>query len=163
MYPTAFASVLPIRRQSSVFVTCHRALKVLLPTCRKIVVDPSTCTALPPNALIFTVGGARVSHSCLQSFIAWLRPITLHPAPVSTSQSICSIAEFFALDIHAGRMCSEFLSLSWQILVVSICSFLIETCGMSASFRDMKNGGGQGRWSAVFSEGCIEIGVVFRL
>ena len=97
MYPIAFASVLPIRRQSSVFV------KVLLPTCRKIVMDPSTCTALPPNALIFTVGGARASHSCLQSFFAWLRPITLHPAPVSTSQSICSIAEFFALDIHAGR------------------------------------------------------------
>ena len=125
--------------------------------------DPSTCTALPPNALIFTVGGARASHSCLQSFFAWLRPITLHPAPVSTSQSICSIAEFFALNIHAGRMCSEFLSLSWQISVVSICSFLIETCGMSASFRDMKNGGGQGRWSAVFSDGCTEIGVVFRL
>ena len=145
------------------FVTWHRALKVLLPTCRKIVMDPSTCTTLPPNALIFTVGGARASHSCLQSFFAWLRPITLHPAPVSTSQSICSIAEFFALDIHAGQMCSEFLSLSWQISVVSICSFLIEACGMSASFHDMKNGGGQGRWSAVFSDGCIEIGVVFRL
>ena len=113
MYPIAFPSVLPIRRQSSVFVTWHRALKALLPTCRKNVMDPSTCTALPPNALIFTVGGVRASHSCLQSFFAWLRPIMLHPAPVSTSQSICSIAEFFALDIHAGRMCSEFLSLSW--------------------------------------------------
>ena len=88
------------------FVTWHRALKVLLFTCRKIVIDPNTCTALPPNAFILTVGGLRVIHSCLQSFFACLRPITLHPVPVLTSQSICSISESFDLDIHAGQMCS---------------------------------------------------------
>ena len=68
-----------------------------------------------------------------------MRPITLCHIPVSTSQSICLIAESFDLDIHTGQIFSEFLSLSWQISVISICSFLIEACGMSASFLDMKN------------------------
>ena len=141
MYPIVFASVLPIRRQSSVFVTWHRTLKVLLFTCRKIVIDPNTHT-FPPNAFILNVGGLRVSHSCLQSFFACLRPITLHPAPVSTSQSICSISESFDLDIHAGQMCSEFLSLSWQTSVVSVCIIFTEVWGTFASFLDTKNGGG---------------------
>ena len=160
MYPIAFASVLPIRRQSSVFVTWHRALKVLLFTCRKIVIDPNTCTALPPNAFILTVGGLRVSHSCLQSFFACLRPITLHPAPVSTSQSICSISESFDLDIHAGRMCSEFLSLSRQTSIVSVCIIFTEVWGMFASFLDIKNGSG---WADILLYGCTEMGEVLRL
>ena len=121
MYPIAFASVLSIRRQLSVFVTWQRALKVLLPTCRKTVMDPSAFTALPPNTLIFTVGGSRASHSFLQSFFAWLTPIMLHPVTVSTSQSICSITESFALDIHAGQMCSEFLPLVGRF---QLCPFV---------------------------------------
>ena len=160
MYPKVFANALPIRRQSSVFVTWHRALKVLLFTCRKIVIDPNTCTALRPNAFILTVSGLRVSHSHLQSFFACLRPITLHPAPVSTSQSICLISESFDLDIHAGQMCSEFLSLSWQTSIVSVCIIFTEVKGMFVSFLDMKNGGG---WANILLYGCAEIGQVLRL
>ena len=142
------------------FVTWHRALKVSLFTCRKIVIDPSTCAALPPNAFILTVGGLRVSHSCLQSFLACLRPIMLHPALVSTLQTICSISESFDLDIHAGRMCSEFLSLSWQTSIVSVCIIFNKVWGMFASFLDMKNGGG---WSDLLLYGCAEMGEVLRL
>ena len=58
-------------------------------------------------------------------FFACLRPITLQPAPVSTSQSICSISESFDIDIHAGQMCSEFLSLSQQTPTVSLCIILL--------------------------------------
>ena len=128
------------------FVTWHRAFKVLLFTCRIIVIDPDTCTALPPSAFILAVSGLRVSHSCLQSFFACLRSIMLHPAPVSTSHSICSISESFDLDIHAGQMCSEFLSLSWQISIGSVCIIFTEVWGMFASFLDMKKGGG---WSGL--------------
>ena len=106
MYPIVFASALPIRRQSSVFVTWHRALKVLLFTCRKIVIDPNTCTAFPPNAFILTVGGLRVSHSCLQSFFACLRPITflhLHPAPVSNSMQFCYKRQSFCHSYSISR------------------------------------------------------------
>ena len=92
--------------------------------------------------LFLTVSGLRVSHSCLQSFFAYLRPITLHPAPVSTSQSICLISESFDLYMHAGRMCSEFLSLSQQTSIVSVYIIFTEVWGMFASFLDMKNGGG---------------------
>ena len=153
MYPIVFASALPIRRQSSVFVTWHRALKVLL-------FDPNTCTALPPNAFIPTVGGLRVSHACLQSFFACLRPITLHPAPVSTSQSICLISESSDLDIHAGQMCSEFLLLSRQSSIVSVCIIFTEVWGMFASFCDMKNAGG---WADILLYGCAQMGEVLRL
>ena len=151
MYPIVFACTLPIRRQSSVFVTWHRALKVLLFTCRKIVIDPNTCAALPPNAFILTVSGLRVSHSCLQSFFACLRPITLQPAPVSTSQSICSISESFDLDIYTGRMCSEFLSLSQQASTVAVCIIFTEVWGIFVSFLNMKNRGG---WSDLLLYGC---------
>ena len=142
------------------FVTCHRALKVLLFTCRKIVIDPNTCTALPLNAFILNVGGLRVSHSFLQSFFTCLRPITLHLVIVSNSLSICLISESFILDIYAGQMCSEFLSLSRQTSIVSVCIIFTEVWGMIASFLDMKNRGG---WADILLYGCAEMGEVLRL
>ena len=61
-----------MRKQSLVLVTWHKALKVLLPTCKNTVMDPTTCTALPLNALILTTGGPRGIHSCWYSSFAWL-------------------------------------------------------------------------------------------
>ena len=135
-------------------------MNVLSLTCRYTVMDPNTCTLLPPNAFILTVGGSRVSHSSLDSSFAWLYPITLHPAPVSTSQSICWIGESLDLDIHAGRICSEFLSLSWQTSAVSVCSIFTEVRGRFVSFLDMKKGGGALIW---LLQDCVGMGVVLRL
>ena len=63
-------------------------------------------------------------------------------------------------DIHAGQMCSEFLSLSQQISIVTVCIIFTEVWGMFASFLDMKNGGG---WADILLYGCAEMDEVLRL
>ena len=59
------ASILTMRKQSFVFITWHKVLKVLLLAGRNTMMDPNTGTVLPPNVLIHTADGPRVSHSCL--------------------------------------------------------------------------------------------------